>query len=301
VPGKPERWSTSTTWEWWNEVNDWEWQPLGDEHQQKQGVCPRCRHPMSDIEGPLIVMGLDAERGAVDRKPVVIRCNCAFDHPDRPDHIKSGCGFAGMFNHPGWQGESVVGPIRGESALIDREIQAATVRSEELPKLREAAKEWGQTLAALFGLFGIAGLIQGRDELAKIADNWVFAIVACLVVSFVAAGAAIATAAFAAQGWPRTVSDEELTAATIEAARNAQSWLIASRVTGIVALFFLVAGIAITWFGPDTREDVRYLVIHDDGVACGTLGRTAGGAITVRPSQSPLAAVTSMTEVDDCP
>jgi hypothetical protein len=261
---------------------------------------------MQDIEGDLIVQGMnpqEPDKEVVHRKSVVTRCNCTHDHPDRPKDITTGCGFAGSFHHPEAQHgvSSSVGPIRGESALIDREIEAATVRTEELPRLREAAEKWGQTLAALFGLFGIAGLIQGRDELDKISRDWAIGIGACLLVSFVAAGIAVATAAMAAQGWPRTVSDEGLTEASITAADDAQFWLIVSRLVGMLALIPLVLAIAITWFGPDSTDDVRYLVIHDDGVACGKLGRTAGGSITVRPSQTALAAVTSMTEVDNCP
>ena len=111
-------WKLQNPAAWRDEVESWEWHPLGGEAFAKSGSCPVCNAgititkpgkvvtlntvDMPDLEvmvraddGPFVVATDDD-----DPNTFYARCNCNDEHPGRPERLKLGCGAWGHISPP---------------------------------------------------------------------------------------------------------------------------------------------------------------------------------------------------------
>ncbi len=185
---------------------------------------------------------------------------------------------------------------------LAKDIAIELARDEELPKLRETAEKWGQTVATLLGLFGIAGFIKGRDEISKLDEPAGAALGVVLLLAFILAAVSTGLAALAAQGIPRSILEDRVAANRRTAADNARVRINYSRWAIVPVMLLLPLAIGITWYAPQKEAGgAKYLVVQQSGVLCGELERRDDGTLAMKSNSTPLTNVTSMTAVDKCP
>jgi len=83
-------------------------------------------------------------------------------------------------------------------------LNAAT--ATQLTDVRGAVEKWLPGLAALYGLFGLAGIVSARSNVGKLAVGEKWAVAAFALVGLGATIVSIICGYRAAYGWPRTVN-----------------------------------------------------------------------------------------------
>jgi hypothetical protein len=294
--------------DWWlRAVSEWDWQQLEADKWRLSGPCPRCGHEMYRVVAPDVVVfstgeGLGSRYGLPD--VAFVECNCTEKHDGRPDG-EIGCGPSGQFPGP-----MMAGGGGDVAAPEDREWERrrAELVAKALPDIRSAAEKWGATIAALTGVLGVASLIGGRDELAKLTDETRLIVAGALGIAAVLAALATGLAALAAQGTPQVAEGSTSAFRTQyeNAIKTAASRLGLSRTLTIGALLALVVAVGFMLFGQGKPSDgaQAVLIVRDDGApACGTLVRGGEGELELMVNEAPesLDDVMSITLVDSCP
>ncbi|WP_345667370.1 hypothetical protein [Streptomyces similanensis] len=182
----------------------------------------------------------------------------------------------------------------------------------ELARAREAALAWRNGLAALFvGLLGF-GLVKGRTDVSKLAPPYdaVVGVILLLCLVFGTLGALLLLrAAHGAPTGVRLPTGVPAAAAALHLGDHMETRRTVRALTRGVALTIacgamLVAGVALTWYGPE-KEGPRVLVRTPAGQVCGKPVRTAAGRLLVETDagrvEVRLAEATALTAVDSCP
>jgi hypothetical protein len=179
-------------------------------------------------------------------------------------------------------------------------------QAKSLSDIHAAAEKWAGTISSLVGIFGIAGLIKGRDEIDKLSENTKLAVAILVGIALLLAFIAIYKAAKAAQG----VTSEVTTVAEFrekyeQAAKDAANNLNWSRRLVIPATLSLAVAVGVTWFGPakDAEEKAAVVVVAKGGAAsCGNLV-DQGGSLSLETDTgvTPIRDAVSVTPVDACP
>ncbi|MGQ4386582.1 hypothetical protein [Streptomyces sp. SAS_270] len=185
-----------------------------------QGPCPVCGdHTRQSVEqGKLASGAAGAEETLAkkDRLTVVCECACEINHPDAavpPTHWQS-CGrwwLATVRLAPGGQGQ----PVRAatDESMLEAAQAARKAMTNDEATVRSAAEKWIAAVTALIGLFGLAGLLAGKDSFVGLPEEAVLIVAAAALVAVLAAASAIILANRAAYGWPTVVdisNDEAL-------------------------------------------------------------------------------------------
>lgn len=179
----------------------------------------------------------------------------------------------------------------------------ADLKLNGLAGIRGSAEKWSASIAALTGVFGIVGLIEGRKTISELDRSWEIVVGCLAAAALLLALRGILLAALAAQGSPSTI---EATAAKLRRfyeneAFEAADLLRYSRVLVVVAVLFAGAAVGVTWFGPEhAAAPQKKLVVTDGGYLCGTLQLDGANAI-VGSARVPLSRVRSIVSVPDCP
>ncbi|MEU6367273.1 hypothetical protein ABZ876_16435 [Streptomyces sp. NPDC046931] len=189
--------------------------------------------------------------------------------------------------------------------------QTRQLLAGELARARAAALAWRNGLAALFvGLLSF-GLIKGRTDIGKLASPYdaLVGVALLLCLLFGASGALLLLRA--AHGAPTTVrlptGVPAVSAALhigdhMETRRSVRA-LGRGVVLTIACGAMLVAGVALTWYGPE-KEGPRLLVRTSWGEVCGKAERTEAGRLVLRTDHGevgvPLTDVRLVDAVDDC-
>jgi len=172
------------------------------------------------------------------------------------------------------------------------EIDALRLPTIRFSAVREAAKAWGQTIAALTGAAGALTLIQGDDKIGGLVSDDENRAITLLVLAFVAAVVAIVLGFVAA--WVRRPFGR----------RDGPSLGITLSMiaAGLAAALVAVAVVIIATGTPEEKDQPRYLVHYEQSgaVACDELVRVAGG-LALKAAPTPLANVASIEKVDACP
>jgi hypothetical protein len=140
--------------------------------------------------------------------------------------------------------------LNPEQAAADRWVRQAY--DERLATTRDLARQWGATVTALTGLFGL-GALAGADTAVRALDGgWRVAYGACALVAVGAAALSITLAALASQATFTSVGPtaEDRLDAFEDRVRGARIGLRRSRVAALVALLAAVASIAVRWYAP---------------------------------------------------
>ncbi|MFE8911883.1 hypothetical protein [Streptomyces globisporus] len=155
----------------------------------------------------------------------------------------------------------------------------------ELDRVRSSATAWRNGLGALLvGLIGF-GLIKGRSDISGLTPS-AAALVGVLLLSALLVGAAGAWMLLrAAHGRPAVVAFAELPP---EPVHQHQEALTSARLLrrGIVATLaftaLLVAGLAVTWYGPEKAAPALQVDQRDGVSLCGTVVRARAGTLVLK-------------------
>jgi hypothetical protein len=175
----------------------------------------------------------------------------------------------------------------------------------ELPRVREAATAWRNGLGALLAALIGFGLIKGRSDVGRLASGWA-AVVGVILLLALAAGAVGALLLLrAAHGSARATDTRDLrspAADHIETLASARA-LRQGRAATVACAVFLVAAVAATWYGPE-KADPGIRVTGPSGTVCGSVVRTAGGALVLKTDAgevtTDLSNATAIQAVDAC-
>lgn len=173
------------------------WKQLGasvEEHALAiSGSCPACTHWIDDFVSlsPEWVKHL---RPVGEQVITVVQCNCTHAHAGRPDDA-IGCGAIAVVtvsltpkskeedpqqNSPRAE---VISARRASARDRSWDDEAGKWEQAMSTRLSETAEKWGQTVAALFGLFGL-GLVLESDRVEKVvssSDTWPWWVLAGLL------------------------------------------------------------------------------------------------------------------------
>ncbi|MEV8531464.1 hypothetical protein [Streptomyces sp. NPDC051211] len=227
------------------------------------GPCPACGHHTTELVSPEAPIGMESAGGAVPppekRTTRQFHCSCRVEHPGRPSAATAGCGRWWLAAiepaDGGWRLSAHIDPLVGRAAV---ELSAAAVA--ELSSARAVSERWLQGLAALYGLFAVAGTVVGKDVVADLAHGARVAVFVTLAAGTLLAAVSIVTGYRAAFGWLRVgkgedVGTDDKLLAWYEARRKRAVTSIGPRLqTALLAalgsLTCLVATLGIVWLGP---------------------------------------------------
>jgi hypothetical protein len=257
-----------------------------------EGPCPECE----DIAANEIPRRISALASRTVQQPQAVTiemvCTCTAEHPGRPSGVTSGCGRSWLavaaISANGTVSLAPAPPADAQVAAAAQALRAAGPK--QLADIRAAAEKWMGGVTALFGLFGLAGLVTSRSTLTSLATGWQVAIAIGVVVASGLAGLAIYRIYRAAYGWPVTRpvnNDRELLAwyATQEAAPRVQAACLRDGVRaagGALAALIITAGLLL--LAPPKTPTVPFVqvTLTDGSQVCGTLLPATPGATLIR-------------------
>ena len=180
-------------------------------------------------------------------------------------------------------------------------LAAATALSQDEPKqagvkeqsqIKASAEKWIAGVTALFGLFGLGGLVVGKDTVASLQLTGKILTGAALLVAVGLAATAVVLAYLAAYGWPKVVNLQE-DQALAEWYEERQGY--ASKAAGFLrwsvrfavgALAALLTAVAFVWYMPGSTPTPLVKMTFTDGYSpCGQLiNSSANGQLTIQLS-----------------
>jgi hypothetical protein len=173
----------------------------------------------------------------------------------------------------------------------------------QLDTVRKSATAWSALFSSLLGVFGLVAFSGGLKEIDELAPDLTWVIK--LVTTLAALGLAIATffAAKAAGSLLITATNdttwEALRNTTINQANSAKNDLIVAKISGLVAIVFVLAGSGVAIWGPSAETPAPTVVVDTpEGVVCGDLSRSDNGGVTVDGKE--LESVASLSVVSKC-
>jgi hypothetical protein len=180
------------------------------------------------------------------------------------------------------------------------------LQAKSLTDVHGAAEKWAGTIASLVGIFGIAGLIKGRDEIDKLTQNTKLGVAILVGIALLLAFIAMYMAALAAQG----VTSEVWTVGDFEQQYNNATKVAADRLKGsrllvIPATLALAIAVGLTWFGPAKKAEGENsaVVVRQGGAAvCGQLVQQGASlSLATDAGAVPIEDALGITPVSACP
>ena len=279
------------------------------------GPCPACGHDAPNSV-PLKVTALEAMTTLASRTlTAALRCTCDQPHPDRPADIPRGCGRSWSIVATSAADGRVSLSAPADPTLVTAAEALRDAAPRQLGDLRSAAEKWIAGITALYGLFGLAGVVITRDSVAKLTTGWQIAIATSALVAAALAAWSIYWIYRAAYGWPKVRSvrdDDELRAwyaAQLAAPATSAALLQAGVRAAGASLAALTLAVGLLWFAP-VAAPVTPLIratLENGSQVCGTLlPATAGPAARIRSSADgtvaviPLGQIARLTSVAVC-
>lgn len=222
------------------------------------GPCPICHFEYRDLvrTDVNVVDGFNDDAVPnVDNLPKLCDCACAEDHPNRPEKILTGCGASwviAVIKRADGQYEVEPGDLRYLAAL--RAFNEAV--ENELENVRKSAGNWVAGVAALLGLFSLAGLVFAKDAIENLAPGYQEAFAGLAAFALATAAAATYLAYRAAYGWPRHHNVENVTQLQRffgdyqERASKSAGALKGGVIFTFASIAALLVALIVLWFGP---------------------------------------------------
>jgi len=299
-----------------NELAGWTANLDNTGSQQVTGPCPRCQDPTTEtIQSPEVIVAAftSADVKQVSSLTHLIDCACRQPHTGRPPSISEGCGGEWLITIT----EGSTGPkvSAGDITMLGAAKAFNDASANELSVVRGLAKNWVQGVAALLGLFSLAGLVFTATAVSGLSPGYQIGFAACAATAFAAAAVGTYLAYRAAFGWPKSSAvktDADLRAfysnphARAKDAANFMKLGVASTFLSIAALG---AAILVLWFGtPASPPSPLVMITSSDGSQpCGyLLPAGSDGTVNVRKSDGQVVPtapgkVTTVTTVSSCP
>ena len=288
--------------------------------ERTDGLCPRCGHPtpetippLSVITAALVTAFKDDAVENVQSLTHFIDCACGEPHAGRPANVSTGCGGEWLIRITKGPRGLQVGT--GDTTLLGAAKAFNEASADELSVVRGLAKSWVQGVAALLGLFSLAGLVFTATAVSVLSSGYQIAFAALASAALAAAASGTYLAYRAAFGWPKKTSvddDVKLRAFFIdngERTRKAARNLKLGVGSTFLSIAALGAAILILWFGtPASPPSPLVMITSTDGSRpCGTLLPASGNG-SVRVVTVPGAVITllprtlvTLTTVAKCP
>jgi hypothetical protein len=263
-----------------------------------EGPCPACRHEFGvDILADIVsdTAAITANKFPPERLTTRrFSCGCLSNHPNRPATVLGGCGR--------WWLASVLSEQNGDRSLIPAPDEAMAgpavaldaAAAGELTAVRAWGEKWLPAVAAVYGLFSVAGLVVAKDTVSSLPLLGRLVAALFIVIGAIATLYAIDRGYRAAFGWLKVTSvsnDAELTKwyeqrrIAIIAAPLAMGRALRGAKLALGCLF---AAVGVLWFWPpDATPPIVSVTYNQDGdtskagSACGDLKDSKGGVISV--------------------
>ncbi|MFE5406404.1 hypothetical protein ACFQ9Z_34810 [Streptomyces sp. NPDC056580] len=200
---------------------DWEVDRVEDIVAAVAGPCPGCGHPTRQkVEQTALATGQSGAAGRAlpkkDRLTVVCECACDLSHTDGaepPSHWQS-CGRWWLVTirlSPDSDGQPVCAAL--DDSMLEAAQAARKAMANDETHIRSASEKWIAAITALIGLFGLAGLVAGKNSFSGLPNTALYTVAGAGCMAVLAAAGAIILANRAAYGWPTVVdisNDEAL-------------------------------------------------------------------------------------------
>jgi hypothetical protein len=172
------------------------------------GDCLECHDwCVTEIQPRLLLGGAPASVNdrTLEEIPRAVVCNCERAHEGRPGTVLAGCGrfWMVMVREHSDQTWSVA-PLTDESLFSALRMLAEDERTQE-SRIRGASEKWVGAVAAIYGLFSIAGVVAAKDALAGIVTVGRLTIALLYVAALATAAVALLSGYVAAYGWPTEI------------------------------------------------------------------------------------------------
>lgn len=167
------------------------------------------------------------------------------------------------------------------------DAQATRLVRTEVETVNASATRLAALTASLLGLFGavaFAGGLTTLDKLTSPLDDVVRVMTTAAVLA-AAVGTVLLAAAAGSLGVKNvsSLNGPKLKELSQEQARKQRRLLSKGRLAAALAAALVISGsLLVLWAGTSPPSAAsRYLVVHDDGAACGELATTAEGEVVV--------------------
>ena len=267
---------------------------------QTSGPCPACQHefPVEIVRDVIAATATEDQTMVPPEKRTTRRfaCKCTTDHPGRPAAIMGGCGrwwLASVVSDEVDGRKLVPAPDQGLASAATA-LDAAS--RDEVTAVRAWAEKWLPAVAALYGLFGLASVVLGKDALEHIPLVGRLVVAGLIGVGLISTIRAIFFGYSAAFGW--------LTLRKVENDAELEDWYKQRRAAlaaaplllkkalnrAVTALVFLMFAVGVIWFWPPTDPPSPLVQVsyNQDGdttkpmSACGKLVDSKDKQLTVQ-------------------
>jgi hypothetical protein len=263
------------------------------------GPCPTCGHDVTtEITTDLLTSKGVVERTVPPDRRMTRRfaCDCTPQHKGRPPEVHGGCGRWWLAAVERLEG----GKFRVIPASDEILLWAATTLDQaardEVSAVRTSTEKWLPAVTALYGLFGLASVVVGKDSLEKIPIEGRFVIALLIIGGLVATFTAVYWGYRAAFGWftVHDVSDDAKLVAWVQERRKAivqaPEHLRTALTAAASALALLLIAVGVLWFWPPADPpspvvEVGYLaggIGGQEASACGPLKSGEGKTFVIQ-------------------
>ncbi|WP_328974119.1 hypothetical protein [Streptomyces canus] len=280
--------------------------PDGGDIVAVTGLCPNCGHTtrqdVGESFGAFGQSGLAAP-APIERMTRICDCACNKEHRDTGAQTFRSCGSWWLVTIVLDANEAA--PVRAatDASLLPALRAVQEVTATEEGSLRLSAEKWIAAVTALVGLFGLVGVVVGKDAFTGLSA-WARGCAggaALLAAGF--AARAIVYAYQAAYGWPVVVNigNDQLLTKWFEGRRthlqNAVGQLRKGVIWALISLGTLVVAVGCVWFWPRSSPEGPLIEVTrtDDSKVCGTLldSKTDRGLRIRRPNGAVAAVSTT--------
>lgn len=223
------------------------------------GPCPACGHNMwAEIHLDVVEAAAGAAAPAVppeERTTRRIACACTFAHAGRPAAVKGGCGRWWLVTLTRDNASWVIN-AGGDESLLPALSALDDATSDELNSVRATAGKWLPGITALYGLFGLTGVLVGKTSVEGLPTPGKVVVAVVVALGLVSAIVAVLSGYRAAYGWAKVTSvadDEKLTqwyGQRRKAVLTAPGQLRRAICFSMAAVALLLVGVGTLWFWP---------------------------------------------------
>ncbi|MEH0661012.1 hypothetical protein QA860_25425 [Streptomyces stelliscabiei] len=264
------------------------WKPHRAKVDQKilgvEGLCPNCGHfTQLSVDRSVVARGQSGGRPALaptERMTRICDCACSEKHVSaRAGEPVRGCGSWWLVTMP--LDPNVTPPVRAatDASLLPALRAMQEVTETEVSRLRSSAEKWIAAVTALIGLFGLVGVIVGKDAFKGLNTDARVVTGIFSVLAIAAAAGALVSAYKAAYGWPVEVDlgNDHLLKGWFEDRRGrlekAAGQLRSGVICALCSLGALVVAVGCIWFWPRSSPEGPLVEVTrgNDSKVCGTL------------------------------
>ena len=252
------------------------------------GPCPRCGHTTtSPLQSEAVAAGPGRPPTAADFTRL-FECACNNSHK-LGDGSQQSCGRWWLVTvRP--EGTTPRLVPAADDTMLGPALALASESSQAIINVQSAAEKWIAGVTAIFTLFGLVGVLTGKDALVGLATELKITVILLTLAAWVAAALALFLVYRAAYGWPRVI-DVRSNQRTRDWFRNhlgrtkaAADNLRRGIGLALLSLLLLGAGVGTLLLSPKRPPaPVVSITLQDSSTICGEfVSSTTAGQLRVR-------------------